>query len=392
MRIVTILSWVVLAGVQPVVAATSGIPANSDSGQPFNLGFSTLFSFGGASVNDAELAHLQGGGHDPNRNGFSLQQAELVVGGSVDPYFDARANVVMLIDAAGETVVEVEEAYLTTRALPGGLQAKGGQYYTEFGRQNTQHPHQWAFVDQPVVLTRFFGPDGLRSGGARVSWLVPTPWFSELYVGAQNAGGETLTSFLSVPGASVGGYTLGDRGGARSFGDLLFSARWLHGFDLGETTSANIGVSYLDGPNASGADTDTRIAGIDTYIKWKARQNVRGFPFVAWQTEVLTRDYATPDVTLEDSGGYTQWLWGYKPGWVAGMRAEYAAGTPVDTADPLRDRRWRVSPNLTWYPSEFSRLRVQYNRDFAQHLSGETADAVWLQYEFALGAHAAHQF
>ena len=58
--------------------------------------------------------------------------------------------------------------------------------------------------------------------------------------------------------------------------------------------------------------------------------------------------------------------------------------------DPQREERWRISPNLTWYPSEFSKVRLQYNYD---DRSQEGVDhSVWLQFEFLLGAHAAHRF
>ena len=41
----------------------------------------------------------------------------------------------------GDTVVELEEAIMTTRSLPKGLQLKAGQFLTEFGRINPTHPH-----------------------------------------------------------------------------------------------------------------------------------------------------------------------------------------------------------------------------------------------------------
>lgn len=214
---------------------------------PFELGLTALFALGGSSEDDDALANLQAGGHDPSRNGFTVQNIELIASGTVDPYFDAQANLILLIDRDGETVLELEEAFFTTRALPAGLQAKAGQYYTEFGRHNAQHPHVWAFVDQPVVLSRFFGPDNLRSQGARLAWLTPLPWYSELYVGAQNAKGETVTSFLFEEGEMVGGHTLIDRGGARGLDDLLWSGRWLNGLDLSDTVSVNAGVSGLWG-------------------------------------------------------------------------------------------------------------------------------------------------
>ena len=374
----------------PNTAVVDTIPRVNPT--PFNIGLSALFSAGGSSVTDTQLANLQAGGHDPNRTGFTVQNVELSIGGAVDPYLDGQANLIFMIDRNGETVVELEEAFLSTRALSYGLQVKAGQYFTEFGRHNPQHPHTWAFVDQPVVLSRFFGGDGLRSQGARLAWLTPLPWYSELYLGAQNANGETVTSFLFAPGETVGGHTLIDRGGARKASDLLWSARWLNGGDVSDTVSANLGVSALSGPNASATDTDTHIYGIDLYLKWQPIVNQRGFPFVAWQTEWLIRDYEAPAGPLKNQGGYTQALWGFKPRWVTGLRLEYADGEGDDGTDPLRDRRRRYAPNLTFYPTEFSKIRLQYNRDWAEHLAGNSANSVWLQYEINLGAHSAHKF
>lgn len=367
------------------------------TGSPLKIGLSGLFAAGGSSVDNAELANLQAGGHDPTKNGFTVQNVELSIGATVDPYFDAQANIIFLINAAGETVVELEEAFFITRNLPGGLQVKGGQFFTEFGRQNKQHPHTWAFVDQPVVLSRFFGGDGLRSQGVRASWLMPTDWYSELYFGMQNPKGETVTSFLSEAGEDVGGHTLIDRN-ARGSGDLLYSARWLNGFDLTETVSMNLGLSGLWGPNASGYTTDTEIYGVDLYLKWQPTTSQRGYPFVAWHTEVLKRRYEAGDPgdatreTLKDWGMFTQALWGFTPGWVAGLRYEYVTADGNTGSDPLRDTRKRLSPNLTWYLSEYSKLRLQYNRDSTEHLAEKTADSLWLQFEFSLGSHMAHTF
>lgn len=378
-------------------AATVGMGASpAGAGGNLAVGLSTLVTAGGSSAGDEEISGLQAGGHDPNRNGFTAQNIELTLSGSVDPYFDAQASIVLVIDQHGETKVELEEAFAVTRALPHGLQIKGGQYYTEFGRHNVLHPHAWAFVDQPVILSRLLGPDGLRSQGARVSWLMPTPWYSELYVGAQNAKGHPVVSFLYEEEEFVGGYELIHRD-VEDFSDLLYSARWLNGFDLSDTLSVNLGLSALRGPNASGPDTSTSIHGADLYLKWQPLVTQRGFPFVAWHSELLNRRYQTPGATLKDSGGFTQALWGFKPGWVAGLRLEYAEGSGGAggydiSADSLRDNRTRVSPNLTWYLSEFSKLRLQYNHDRAEFLADGRADSLWLQFEYSLGAHAAHQF
>lgn len=394
--LVCAISSAVLQSTFSAVVRAEVTPPVAPRATPMQTGLSSLFAFGAASAEDQTLQSLQGGGHDPHQNGFTVQNVELTLSGTVDPYWDAQANIIMMIDAAGETVLELEEAFALSRGLPSGLQVKAGQFFTEFGRQNAQHPHTWAFVDQPLMLTRVFGPDGLRSQGARLSWLTPTPWFSELYIGAQNANGETAVSFLSVPDEEVGGHVLQERRG-RKASDLLYSLRWLNGFDASDSVSVNLGLSALRGPNATGNETVTSIYGADAYLKWTPMENQRGFPFLAWQTELLERRYEAGDSgavdheVLTDTGGYTQMLWGFRPGRIAGLRFERADGNGDTTTDPLRDTRKRVAVNMTWYPTEYSKLRVQINRDDAEHLN-EKVNAIWLQMEYNLGSHAAHTF
>ncbi|HSV63185.1 MAG TPA: hypothetical protein VLH83_07540, partial [Chthoniobacterales bacterium] len=65
------------------------------------------------------------------------------------------------------------------------------------------------------------------------------------------------------------------------------------------------------------------------------------------------------------------------------------------TADETRQSRSRISADLTWYPTEFSKIRLQYNHDFLEEndfLASREADSVFLQFEFILGAHGAHKF
>jgi hypothetical protein len=107
--------------------------------------------------------------------------------------------------------------------------------------------------------------------------------------------------------------------------------------------------------------------------------------------------------TVTDWGFYTQWLYGFRKGWVAGLRFDFLTGETADYErraltfngeplgrDPLRNRRWRLSPNLTWYPTEFSKLRLQYNYDDRRDVGVD--HSIWLQAEFVLGAHGAHKF
>src|SRR5436309_2827539 len=103
-----------------------------------------------------------------------------------------------------------------------------------------------------------------------------------------------------------------------------------------------------------------------------------------------------PRGTLTDWGFYSQVLYGFRKGWVAGLRGDYVGRTSranyegVYGNDTDRLDRWRISPNLTWYPSEFSKIRLQYNYDDRRGIGVD--HSIWLQFEFLLGAHAAHKF
>jgi hypothetical protein len=370
------------------------------AGAYMNIGFDGLSDFGWSS--EPDVGSLQLGDHDPAVRGFTIPNAELTLDGAVDPYFKGFANIVYKLDSGGETGVELEEVYFLTTSLKWNLQLKGGQFFTEFGRQNPQHPHAWSFVDQPLVLNRMFGPDGMRSQGARLSWLMPTRWYTEAMVSVLNSAGGTAFSFRSDESAEIHGGVPVTRE-VRRLSDLLIVPRITASFDLSNTQTLLVGASAAFGPNSSGPAARTRIYGADLYWKWKSATASAGFPFVSFQTEALFRQYdadervsaedpavTLPKQRLRDRGFYSQLLWGFKPRMVAGLRGDFVNGSNAAFDAALRAERYRVSPNLTWYPTEFSKVRLQYNYD---HRTGIGADhSLWLQFEFILGAHAAHKF
>ena len=395
----------VIAGLQQridfLAASQQAAPAQTRApGAYMNVSFVGLTDVGWSTEPDVES--LQLGDHDPRVRGFSIPNGELVFDGAVDPYFVAFSSIVYKLDAEAETGVELEEMYFLTTALPGNLQLRGGQFFAEFGRQNPQHPHSWAFADQPLVLNRMFGGEGLRSQGARLSWLLPTAFYTEAMLGVFNSAGGTTSSFRSEESGELHGGVPNDRG-VRDAGDLVWVPRIATSLEPTFTQTILMGASAAIGPNNSGPGAGTRIVGGDFYWKWRPVAAQRGFPFVSFQTEVLWRRYEAdertsadepartlPAETLRDRGFYAQLLWGIKPLVVAGLRGESASGDRGAFDAPLRAGRWRISPNLTWYPTEYSKLRFQYNFD---HWDGIGTDhSLWVQAEFLLGAHAAHQF
>ncbi|MBK8098797.1 MAG: hypothetical protein IPK26_16920 [Planctomycetes bacterium] len=378
---------------------------------------------GTSTERDAVLSDLQGGGHDPRKRGFTLQQAELSLVGAVDPYLRAEARLVAFLDPIeGETIVELEEAFGVTQSLPYGLQLKFGQYLTEFGRINTQHPHAWDFQDQPLIATRLFGPDGMRGPGARLSWLVPGDSYTELMVGAQNANGETMASFLAndeyYEERPIGGRAFAERD-FTSFGDLVWTFRAHTGFDLTDSSNVQFGGSVALGPNATGNDGETVLYGIDFSWRWRPLENDKGWPFVKIEGEFLGRafdaagqvdendpldpgdDVVVDERTLRDHGFYLQGLWGFAPRWAVGLRGEWAGGSgdsydaDADTFgrdfDAFRADRLRIAPLLAFHPTEFSRFRVQYNYDDSDHL-GDEVHSVWIGFDVLIGSHPPHKY
>ena len=374
-----------------------------------NISFDVLMDVGGSTVADPSQK-LQLGDHDPSNNGFSLRNAEIAVDGAVDPYFKGYGNIVYKLDQNNQSAVELEEAYVMTTSLPANLQVKAGQFFAAFGRQNAQHPHQWSYVDQPIILNRTLGPDGLRNVGAQLSWLAPTPFYTEASLGIFNGQGSTAFGFRNQgePDAAgvnrVHGYATTDRT-LRGPGDMLFVPHLTTSFDLTDYQTIVAGASGAFGPNDTGSGENTQIYGLDLYWKWKPADANAGYPFVSWQSEALYQKFAAPSQsvppaplaalpaqTLNDWGFYSQVNWGFKERWVAGLRGEYADGndSPYDRYDVYRNERNRISPMLTFFCSEFSKIRLQYNLDHGE-LTG-TQSSIWLQFEFMLGAHGAHKF
>ncbi len=391
------------------VAGLSSLPAGigGGSGAPkgsyLNMSLDAIIVGAASTAND--LSTLEVGDHDPQQNGFNARNVELALDGAVDPYFEGFANIIFKLANGNETGVEVEEAFGQTTSLPYGLQLKGGQFFSPFGRNNPMHPHAWDFVDAPLINGILLGPDGLRGVGAQVAWVLPTPFYAQALLAMQNGQGGTGYSFRN-PGEDGTFYdrpTIERR--TDGISDLVFTPRLETSVDLTSTQTILTGISAALGPNDTGADARTQIYGADLFYKWKPANAEGGWPFVKWQSEVMYRRFeagrgladAFPVAeTFHDWGAYSQVIWGFHKGWAAGLRGDFVSSddSPV-TTDPMRRSRSRISSDLSWYPSEFSKLRLQYNHDFLRStdlLPQADEDSLFLMYEISLGAHGAHKY
>ena len=374
--------------------------------------------FGTSTATDAALSRgIALGDHDPHVRGANVRNEEIVMSADVDPYFYGFLDIVYKIDEEGESTFELEEAYGLTTALPAHLQLKFGQFFTEFGRANPTHPHAWEFHDYPVILGRVFGGDGLRGQGMRLAWDLPlcSRCPVKVLAGWQNARGETQASFLGVEGDAIGEHELQHRDVA-NLTDLAYHGRIEMSCDepgrCGSTFTWLAGLSAAIGPNSTGPNGYTHVLGADFYLKWRPKATDAGWPWVAWQTEAVYRDYhadrqhqsisdglgGTTDVLVgtrdyEDWGLYSQVVWGFKRPWSIGGRIDYA-----DSDGAFEGSHFRASLALSYYPSEFSRIRLQAQYDHVDGLSSAFPGdrdgnfSIWLGFDLSLGKHGAHKF
>jgi hypothetical protein len=368
-----------------------------------NISFDSVFAL--AASSERHLDRLEVGDHDPQQRGFNARNAEIAIDGAVDPYFEGFANIVLKLDDNNETEIELEEAFMQTTGLPYGLQVKGGQFFDAFGRINATHPHTWEFADSPLVNGRLLGPDGLRGVGAQIAWTIPVPWYAQALFAIQNGRGGTAYSFRNPGDDGVFYDRLTIDRDASALHDMLYVPRLETSFNPSDTQTVLMGASGAFGMNDTGADTHTQIYGADFLYKWKSPRAEGGFPFVKWQTEAMYRRFEAGrgldnrfpvDETFRDWGVYSQVIWGFRKGWALGLRGDYLhMQESAFTDDETRQSRSRISANVTWYPTEFSKLRLQYNHDFLEEnafLASRDVDSIFLQFEFILGAHGAHKF
>ncbi|HZP12296.1 MAG TPA: TonB-dependent receptor [Nevskiaceae bacterium] len=340
---------------------------------------------------------LLGGESDFRPSGLSLGETELAVESNVDDLFHAWAA----ISIDEDDHVRVEEAYVNTLQLPEGFTLKLGRFFSDLGYQNHQHAHAWEFVDAPLVYRAFLGGQ-LGDDGAQVRWVAPLPVFLDA--------GIELFRGAAFPGG-------GDRRGG-----IPAKSVFVHlGDDLGPSWSYRIGASYFatNGENRRTGDPietsftgRTRMAGADVVFKWAPNGNPTQRNAVLQgefyrRTEhggVIFDPDGFADASAYDGrqwGFYVQGVYQFVPQWRAGVRYDRVhAHNTLDNpegdslallADDMGRDPQRWSAMVDWSHSEFSRVRLQYNRDESR--PNRVADnQVFLQYIFAIGSHPAHSF
>jgi len=338
--------------------------------------------------------------------GLSVGHSELIMSANIDDKFYGQMTLA-LAEHEGATEVELEEAFIQTLGLGNGMTVKAGRFYSEIGYLNKQHAHAWDFADAPLIYRGLFG-DSLIDDGVQFTYIAPTDIFlqlgSEILSGSRHpAAGRTngigaWTAFVDIGG---------DIGIEHSWqlGLSHWQADDIEGRESGG--HAAHGGSAAETPSFSG---DSKINALDLVYKWAPNGNPKTQNFKL-QFEYFERkengivtmlDSGPPLETTrydgDQKGWYAQTTYKFAPQWRAGLRydqldsnnrgsdADVLAEAGLDNEDHTPKR---YSAMLEWLPSEFSRVRVQYNRDQSYE---QTDNQIFLQYTMSLGSHAAHQF
>jgi hypothetical protein len=321
--------------------------------------------------------------------GFSLAESELALSANIDPWLAGNIN----LSFSGDDTVSVEEAFITTTALPHGLVLKAGRFFSGIGYLNSQHSHTWDFVDNPIAYQAMLGTQ-FADDGLQLHWLAPTDQYMEFGLEAGRGRG--------FPG--------GDNG-RNAAGSVAFTFHT--GGDIGDSLSWRGGLSLLEASandqtlveNAYGTldhqatfNGRTRVAVADGVLKWSPNGNATRTYFKLQGEWLQSRrdgnlDYATP-LRQVQSGGYLQGVYQFMPMWRVGLRTERldpgSTNWAVNSSASDDYHPTKNSLMVDFSQSEFARIRLQYAQDKTRQ---GFVDNQWLlQYQTSLGAHGAHSY
>lgn len=296
--------------------------------------------------------------NDHDEETINLREFEVAFASDIDPFLRAEAYVAIATED-GATIVELEEAFGIYSNLGRGLSGKFGKIAGAVGRIQRNHADALQFLDYPLVIQNFLGDEGLRAGGASLSYLFPSERFMDVTV-------EAL-----VP-AEDGPIFMGSR-----TSDPVVIAHFRTFHDFNEDLSGQLGLSYANGPSS---DKRASLWGLDYTMKWQP-----GTAGKSWQleTEAYWADAIAPG--LSDTNG-----------WFAAITTElrprlFATGKYdfveiPGTADDLS--AW--SAGLTLKVTEFHHWRLEFQH-FDHSVDG-TNDRLTLQFQWAMGPHPAHKY
>lgn len=293
------------------------------------------------------------------RPAMTLEETEIGLQAFVDPYAQARFFLAITPEGA-----EIEEGFINFIALPSDFTARVGKMKASFGKVNLMHTHVRKWVDQPLVITNFFGEEGLNDSGVSLSRLFPNRFNVFVEGTAEVFSGDVEDVFESD-----------------NLNDLFYLGHLKAYRDVTERSNVEVGASYARGavPEARGTN---EFLGVDLSYRYKPLERSIYRSFIARTELISNRREGNAGRAF---GFYASGDYQFARRWFAGARLDQA-----DRADDPGVTDRGASLTLTFWPSEFSQIRGQARR--TRYGNGPTVNELLLQLQFSIGAHGAHTF
>ena len=257
----------------------------------------------------------------------------------------------------------LEEGYIAWLQLLGNTSLTVGRKRQQFGTLNRWHMHALPQTDYPWVIQESFGGHGLAGTGFSVDWLMPKLWAdtNELTVEIMNGDNEVAFAGSDWRKPTV----------------LAFFKNY---WDLNPSTYLEVDLTAMHGSADHDGDRDHDFLALDFVYDWYpvGRELYRGFQLRG----MLLKSW----LDLENGERYGSWgayLYGqykFARGWIAGLRWDW-----VEDQREIGAEYRGLSPYLTFWQSEFVRLRGQYS--YRDHNIYGTDHRFELQFTFAAGPH-----
>ena len=331
---------------------------------------------------------------DELRNQFTMRGVELALQAPLDPhtrfkgFFGAHQHPAELEIPGeehehGEITVAVEEAYMEWVALPLNTNVTVGKFRQQFGTLNRWHKHALPSVETPFALRDTFGVEGLNGIGVSGKWLFPEAAGTTTSLEVQITNGDNEIVF-------AGG----------EFQDPAYLLRPAAFIDISPATYLEIGLTGMTGPNDEDDDR-THLVGLDVNFVWEPVNRAR-YRNVEVRAEYIHSRFEDTDETtsvqdtIKANSYYIYASGKISRRWIVGLRYDDAELPsprwplidPTEFREGLRERAW--TPFVTFWQSEFVRLRLQYQhatRNFVGLQGPMDDDRAWIQVTWAGGPH-----
>ncbi len=294
---------------------------------------------------------------------ISLREVELIFGSNVDPFSRLDAT----ISFSDSEDPSLEEGYLTRFGLPLDTTARLGKFKPKVGKALGIHRDSLDTVDEPLVIQKYFGEEGLSKSGLDLTKTLnlPIPVTQQVTVGILDGGGEDGTAFFD--------------GEQRR--PILYG-HWKNYVDITDTTGFELGFSHMIGSRDEDSQYEVQVLGSDVTLT----RNLNATQTLKIQGEVFSLSRKeTVGFDGNIIGAYGLLDLRLNPGWATGFRYDYVQ--PIDndrSVNPQKEDRG-LTGYLTFYQSEWARWRLQLTHK--ETVTEKDDNAIMIQGTFAIGEH-----